>query len=176
MWKKWIVVAGALALAGCFDMQSVQPLWTDETAIQAPLLTGVWQTDMAKEQLIVVKAGERKYRAVYLDEDGKATSYDVRVGKMEGVTIADLLPLQDCVAIPGHAFARIAIDEKSLKLQFLDSERLRAKAVEEKLGVRTGKEQAALTASTAALYSFLRRNLAAEEKTDWDAAFKRVKE
>jgi len=176
VYQKWVAIAGALVLAGCFDMQGVQPLWTDETAIQAPLLTGVWQTDKAKEQLIVVKSGERKYRAVYLDEDGKATSYDVRVGKLEGFSVADLLPLQDCVAIPGHAFARIAVDEKSLKLRFLDSEKLRGKAIEEKLGIRVGKDQAALTASTAALFSFLRRNVAAEEKMEWDATFQRVKE
>jgi hypothetical protein len=176
IWVGILVACSPLALCGCFDLPSVYPLYTDQTAVAEPRLAGAWQTQDGKEQMFVRLTGDREYRLTYLDDDGEATLWKLRLVKLGETPAADMMQVKDGDLIPLHHFLALAFDGAALKVWFLDSSPLRQMAGKEGLGYVRGKEdEVVLTAPTASLAAFLQKNLADEMKRDADLEFHALK-
>jgi len=175
--KIWIVLlaGAALASSGCFDMPSVYPLYTEQTAMAEPRLTGDWQSRDSKEQMFVRLTGDRKYRVIYIDDKGEGSVWELRVVKLSETPVADMMQARE-TDIPAHHFLALSFDGATLKVWFLDSSQLRGKAGEEGLAyVRGKKDEVVLTAPSASLAAFLGKNLAEEVKRAPDAEFLALK-
>jgi hypothetical protein len=167
-----LLVAAMLTLSGCFEMPSVYPLYSDQTAVSEPRLVGAWQTRDGKEQMFVRQSGDREYRLTYLDEKGEASLWQIRVVKLGEIPVADMIAVKDDAGIPAHYFLAFSFDGAALKVCFLDSSALREKAGKEGLAYVRGKnDEVVLTAPTASLTAFLRKNLAEEMKRKADEEF-----
>jgi hypothetical protein len=167
-----MLVAAMLALTGCFDMPSVYPLYTDQTAVAEPRLVGAWQTKDGSEQMFVRQTGDREYRLTYMDDKGEASLWLFRVVRLSETPVADMMRVQDDSNIPAHHFLGFSFEGVVLKMWFLDSSPLREKAGKEGLAyVRGKKDEVVLTATPAALAAFLKQNLAEEMKRNADQEF-----
>ena len=166
-----LLLAATLTLSGCFDMPSVYPLYTDQTAAAEPRLVGAWQTKDGKEQMFVNLTGDREYRLAYIDDESKATQYKLRVAKLGTTSVADVLEVK-ATGIPVHHFLALSFDGPAMKAWFLDSSPLREKAAKEGLAYVHGKkDEVVLTAPTASLAAFLEKNLAEEMSRNADIEF-----
>lgn len=171
-----LLVAAMIALSGCFEMPSVYPLVTDQTAIAEPRLEGAWQVKDEKEYMIIKLSGDRVYQLTYVNDSGEASRWTMRIGKLGETTIADMVPLQDDAGIPAHHFLALSLEGSGLKAWCLDSSVLREKAVKESLAFVQGKKnETIMTAPTASIAPFLQKNLADEMKKDPDIAALRLK-
>jgi hypothetical protein len=167
-----LLVAAMLTLSGCFDMPSVYPLYTGQTAVAEPRILGAWQTKDGKEQMFVKLTDDREYRLTYIDDKGEASLWKVRVIRLGDTSVADMMAIKDDAGIPAHHFLALSFDGAALKVWFLDSSPLREKAGKEGLAYVSGKkDEVVLTAPTAALTAFLKKNLADEMKRDADQEF-----
>ena len=111
IWMGILLVGAMLALSGCFDMPSVYPLYTDQTAVAEPRLVGAWQTKDGKEQMFVKLTGDREYRLTYLDDRGEASLWELRVVKLGETSVADMMAVKDdagysCASFPGAVLRR----------------------------------------------------------------------
>jgi hypothetical protein len=176
IWMGILLVAAMLPLSGCFDMPSVYPLYTDQTAVAEPRLVGAWQTKDGKEQMFVKLTGDREYRLTYIDDKGEGSLWELRVAKLGETSVADMMAVKDNAGIPAHHFLALSFDGAALKVWFLDSSPLREKAGKEGLAyVRGKKDEVVLTAPTASLTAFLKKNLAEEMRKDADQEFLALK-
>jgi hypothetical protein len=172
--KLWIgvLVVTMLVCSGCFNMPSVYPLYTTQTAVSEPRLVGAWQTKDGKEQMFIKPSGDREYRLTYLDDKGEASLWELRVVKLGEISVADMMAVKNDVDIPAHHLLALSFDGAALKSWFLDSSPLREKAGSEGLAyVRGKKDEVVLTAPTAAVAAFLKENLADEIKGNPDQEF-----
>ena len=173
IWTGALLIAAMLMVSGCFDMPSVYSPCTDQSAVAEPRLVGAWQTADGKEQMFVKLTGDREYRLTYLDDDGEATLWKLRVAKLGGTPVADLtLAKNDNSIIPAHHFVALSFEGATLKAWFLDSGALRETAGKEGLGyIRGKKDEVVLTAQTSDIAAFLEKNLAGEMKRSPDQEF-----
>jgi hypothetical protein len=177
VWMGILLVAAMITSSGCFDMPSVYPLYTDQTAVAEPRLVGAWQTKDGKEQMFVKLIDHREYRFTYIDDKGEASLWELRFVKLGEVSVADMTAVKhDSSIIPAHHFLALSFDNAALKVWFLDSSPLREKAGKEGLAyVRGKKDDVVLTAPPTALTAFLKKNLADEMKKDADQEFVALK-
>ena len=176
IWMGILLVAAMVPLSGCFDMPSVYPLYTDQTAVAEPRLVGAWQSKNGKEQMFVKLTGDREYRLTYINDKGEGLPWELRVGKLGEASVADIMAVKDNGDIPAHHFLALSFDGAALKVWFLDSSPLREKAGKEGLAyVRGKKDEVVLTAPTALLTAFLKKNLADEMRRDADEEFLALK-
>ncbi len=173
--KSWIglvLIFTPIVFCSCFDMPSVYPLYTDQTAVAEPRLVGAWQTKDGNNQMFIKLTGDRRYRLTYLDDGGEASLWEFRVVKLGETSLADMMRMLEGDLIPLHHFLALSFDGGLLKVWFLDSSPLRERAGREGLAyVRDKKDEVVLTATTGALIAFLKRNLADEMKKDTDQEF-----
>jgi hypothetical protein len=169
IWMGILTVAAMLTLSGCFELPSVYPLYTDQTAVAEPRLVGAWQTTDGKEQVFVKVTGDREYRFTYVDDKGEASVWEMRVVKLGETLVADLLAMKEDAGIPAHHFLALSLEGGGLRAWFLDSDKLRQLAGQEGLAYVSGeKSEGVLTAPTEALRAFLQKNVAEEMKQDAD--------
>jgi hypothetical protein len=167
-----LIVAWMLTLSGCFDMPSVYPLYTDQTAVAEPRLVGAWQTKNGEEQIFVKLTGDREYRLTYINDKGEASLWRVHVIKLGEIPIADMVAITDDANIPAHHFLALSFQGAQLKSWYLDSSSLREQAAKDGLAyVHDKKDDVVLTAPTASVAAFLRRHLADEMKKNADLEF-----
>jgi hypothetical protein len=167
-----LLVATMLPLSGChFELPSVYPLYTDQTAVAEPRLVGAWQTKDGKEQMFVNLTGDRQYRLAHIDENGEALQWKLRVVILGETLVADVMAGKDDSAIPAHHFLALSFDGETLKVWFLDSSPLREKAGKEGLAAMPDKNKVVLTAPTASLAEFLKKNIAEEMKKSADMEY-----
>ncbi len=172
IWIGLVLTFTPIVFCSCFDMPSVYPLYTDQTAVAEPRLVGAWQTKDGNGQMFVKMTGDRRYRLTYLDDNGEASLWEFRVVKLGQASVADMMRMQEGDLIPLHHFLALSFDGGLLKVWFLDSSPLRERAGREGLAyVRDKKDEVVLTATTASLIDFLKRNLADEMKKDADLEF-----
>ncbi len=173
VWMGILLVAAMITLSGCFDMPSVYPLYTDQTAVTEARVVGAWQTKDGKEQMFVKLTGDRDYRLTYIDDKGEASLWELRFVKLGEISVADMMAVKnDAATIPAHHFLALSFDDAALRVWFLDSSPLREKAGKEGLAyVRGKKDEVVMTAPPTALTTFLKKNLADEMKRDADQEF-----
>jgi len=178
--RVWIgipLVAAMMASSGCFEMPSVYPLYTDQTALGEPRLVGAWQTKDGTEQMFVKLIGDRDYRLTYIDDKGEGSLWEVRLVKLGDRLVADMMPIKSGAGtIPAHHFLALSFDKAALRVWFLDSSLLREKAGKEGLAyVRGKKDEVVLTAMPTGLTAFLKKNLDDEIGRDADQEFVALK-
>ena len=82
-----IVLCG---LVGCLPT-SINPLYTDKDLVFDPALVGVWRDkDDPKGTWTFEKAGEKSYKFVYAESDGKVGQFDARLKEDRGRAIPRL--------------------------------------------------------------------------------------
>jgi hypothetical protein len=169
----FLLAVATIASSGCFDMPSLYPLVTDLTAIAEPRLVGDWQSKDGGEQMFVKLSGDREYRLTYVDDQGEASAWVLRVAKLGETPVADMMTIKDdSSTIPAHHFLALSFDRGTLKMWFLDSSQLREKVVKEGLPFMRGKKDRwVLTAPTESIVEFLKKNLADEIKRNADQEF-----
>jgi len=167
-----LLVAAMLTLSGCFDMPSVYPLYTDQTAVAEPRLVGAWQTQDGRDQIFVKLTGDREYRLTHINDKGEASLWRLRVIKLGETSVADMVAITEDASIPAHHFLALSFQGAPLKVWYLDSSPLRERAAREGLAYVHGKkDEVVLTAPTALLTPFLQKNLADEMNKNADLEF-----
>jgi hypothetical protein len=171
-----LLAAAMLASYGCFDMPSLHPIFTEQTAIAEPRLVGAWESMDGKEQMFVKLSGDCEYRLTYLDDEGEASLWELHVVKVGDALVADMMAIRDdSTMIPAHHLFALSFAGGSLKAWFLDSNQLREKAVKEGLAYIRAKDKVVMTASAESITAFLKKNLADEMKGKVDKEFQRLK-
>jgi hypothetical protein len=171
----WAVIGAMLTLTGCFDMPSVAPLYTKQTAVAEPAFAGYWLAKEGKESMYVRKDNDNGYKATYIDDKGEVTPWDVHLVRMGDVLVADVMASKEDAGIPAHHFMALAVSGTALKAYFVDSDELRKKAAQDGLAYVSEDKKTVLTGTTAALAAFVKKNLASEMKKNPDLEFSRVR-
>jgi hypothetical protein len=172
IWIGVLLAAVLLTSVGCFEMPSVYPLYTDQSVVAEPRLVGAWQSKDGKDQIFIRLAGDREYRLTHINDEGEASRWELRLVKLGGVPVADMVSVTGDASIPAHHFLALSFDKTAMKIRHLDSKPLREKAAKEGLAyVRDKKGESVITAPTAAIVAFLGKNLPDEMKKDADMEF-----
>ena len=167
-------------LAGCLPT-SINPLYTDKDLVFDPALVGVWSDkDDSKETWTFEKAGEKSYKFVYAESDGKVGQFDTRLLKIGDARFLDFFPDESGIAemnrsdfykmhlIRTHSLLRVSQIEPTLQMTPLDLKWLREFLGKNPHTIRHEKigdgddAQIVLTASTPELQKFVLAHLKTE--------------
>src|SRR5690349_9986798 len=120
--KTIVLAAAALLLTGC--VPSLNPLYTDRDLTTDTHLPGTWSM---KEGSMAVTVDGRGYKVVYTvkEKPEQALTYAAHVLKLGDSLFVDILPtpsedLPCYPCMPMHMFAKLVIEENSLRLNLLD--------------------------------------------------------
>ena len=172
-----IVLCG---LVGCLPT-SINPLYTDKDLVFEPALVGVWRDkDDPKGTWTFEKAGEKSYKFVYAESDGKVGQFDARLLKIGDARFLDFFPDESGIEemnrsgfykihlVRTHSFLRVSQIEPILQMTPLDLKWLREFLGKNPRAIRHEKigdgddAQIVLTASTAELQKFVLTHLKTE--------------
>ncbi len=84
---KLLTLSFLFMLAGC--VPSLNPLYTDQDLIFDSALLGVWTDKDSKETWAFTEAGEKEYKLLYTEEDGRKGEFKAHLLKIEGKTFLD---------------------------------------------------------------------------------------
>jgi len=124
---KLVTLSFLLMFAGC--VPSLNPLYTDQDLIFDAALLGVWTDKDSKETWELMKAGEKQYKLVYTDEDGKTGEFTAHLLKIDRETFLDLTPIKRFLPqndfYNGHfltvySFAQISQTAPTIQISFLE--------------------------------------------------------
>jgi hypothetical protein len=157
-----------LMLAGC--VPSLHPLYTDADVIFDPALVGVWAEKDSRESWAFTREGEKQYRLVYTDENGRRGEFIAHLLKAEGQRFLDLFPVEPYLQqndfyrghlLPVHTFLLISQIEPTLRMSCLDPEWLKRFLARNQAAIRHEKldDEILLTASPKQLQKFLLTHL-----------------
>jgi len=119
----------ALVLVGC--VPSLHPLYTEEDLVFDPALVGVWSGEGSTETWAFTKSGEKVYRLVYTDREGKTGPFDAHLLSVDGRLYLDLFPADLEIPendfykghlLPVHTFMRVKEIGSSLRMAPLSPE------------------------------------------------------
>jgi len=184
-----IATLGAAALL-CSCIPSVNPFYTDKDVVFDARLPGVWRESGGKDQSQpevwkFEKSGDKAYKLVVTDKDGKQGQFDAHLFKLKQENFLDLIPgdcdyatnQADLVAFamfPGHLLVRVPQLGPELKLAFFNFDWLE-KYLKQNPGalahhteVEPGKDSGriVLTAGTRDLQRFVLKHLGEGELFD----------
>lgn len=177
-----VVAVVLLMLTGCLPT-SLEPLYTEKDLVSNDGLVGRWtgKDDNDKEVWEFTSAGDKQYRLVITDEEGKKSELDIRLVKLGDNLFLDMFPAQgplekmNAGGMYGfhlaqlHSFFKVEIKDKQLVFHFFDLERL-TKMLQEKpdlIPSYVTKDRLIFTASTEVLQKFVIQQ-AAEPKAFGD--------
>ena len=172
-----IVLAALCGITGCLPT-SINPLYTDKDLVFDPALVGVWsEKEESKETWSFEKAGEKEYKVLYTEDDGKTGQFEGHLLKIGDTRFLDLFPDESGIEemkrggfykvhfLRTHSFLKVAQIEPALQLTALDLKWLREflktnpKAIRhEKIG-EGDDAQIVLTDSTPELQKFVQKLL-----------------
>src|SRR5437867_5181517 len=131
------LVGTAWLMAGCFPT-SINPLYTEQDLVFEPALAGVWrgdgEGDAAKEIWAFEKAGDKAYKLVHTDKDGRTGQFEVHRLKLGDTFFLDFFPvvggdqetnrneIYQFHFVPLHSFAKVSRTDSALQLSFLSLE------------------------------------------------------
>jgi len=169
------------ALAGC--VPSLNPLYTEKDLVFDPALLGVWGEANAKETWTFEKAGEKKYKLLQTDNDGRTGEFEVHLLKLKDHYFLDLYVTEPggekwspndlargaIIMRPGHLFLKVTQIQPTLKMAMLDLDWLQKLLEKDPRAVRHEKIrfgsanekdfQLVLTAETKELQRFILKNV-----------------
>lgn len=127
--RKFLVMAilGIIVLfSGC--VPSLHPLYTKDDLIFSPNLLGEWSEKNSKETWLFTKEGEKEYKLVHTDEEGKQGEFEVHLLKVKGRLFLDLFPeapdlkeneFYQIHLLPVHTFMLVKQIEPTLQMATL---------------------------------------------------------
>ena len=127
---KWFLPSLLLMLAGC--VPSLHPLYTDQAVIFDQSVLGVWAEDDSKETWALTRGGEKEYRLVHTDEDGKKGEFIAHLLKVEGRMFLDLYPVEPendfyrDYLLRTHTFVVVLQTALTIRISFLEPEWLKS--------------------------------------------------
>jgi len=154
-----------IVLAGC--VPSLHPLYTKQDLIFDPALVGEWSGKNSNDTWTFTKSGEKEYKLVYTDGEGKTGEFVVHLVKLEGRLFLDLYPQEPELKendfykmhlLPVHTFMKVQQIEPTLQMAILNPDWIKTFLQEHPDAVRHEKldqDYIVLTASTKELQSFL---------------------
>ncbi len=160
-----------LLLAGC--VTSLNSLYTEQNLFFDAALLGVWTDKDSKETLELTKAGEKQYKLVYTDEEGKTGEFTAHLLKIDGKTFMDLTPIKPILPqndfykdhfLSVHSFAQISQTAPTVQISFLEPEWIKKFVAKNSTAINHAKmgDDILLTASPKQLQKFLLANLNTE--------------
>jgi len=129
---KWFLPGFLSLLAGC--VPSLHPLYTDQDVIFDQSVLGMWAEDNSKETWALTRDGEKEYKLIHTDEDGKKGEFVAHLLKVEGRMFLDLYPVEPELPqndfyrghlLLVHRFAAVLQTEPAILISSLDSEWLK---------------------------------------------------
>jgi len=159
-----IVLAALTVLAGC--VPCLRAIYTDEGVVFKPELVGVWSQPHQKETWQFTAAGEKSYRLVQTDKEGRKGAFSAHLVKLEGALFLDLSPetkdlpgnnFSRCYLYPLHTFFLVEELGSALRLSAMDGKWLEKCLKRNPAAIRHERIKGSimLTASTAELQEFL---------------------
>src|SRR6266571_3412303 len=171
-----LVSALLFGLSGCIPT-SLNPL-TGQDLVFDPALIGVWRGEgNAKETWAFEKAGDKEYKFVYTEEDGKAGQFEAHLLKLGNTQFLDFFPDESGIEemnrsgfykvhlLRTHSFLKVTRIEPALQMAPLDLKWLREflgknpKAVRHHEVGEGDDAQIVLTDSTPELRKFVENHL-----------------
>jgi hypothetical protein len=154
---RFFVPVLAIALTGCGDLPSVEPLATPENTIFDPALIGAWSTGDAV--IISQKDADQSYRISWIATDSQDAPRVVRMeGRLAQVGDRRILDLTSsnpgAFAIQCHVFLLVTPVTGGLKVSFIDSKWIRG-LVKNSLESFTQGDHPVITAPSAKIAAFL---------------------
>ena len=113
-------------MAGCIP--SLHPLYTEQDLIFDPALVGQWAEKDSKESWTFTKSGEKEYKLLYVDGDGKKGEFVVHLLTFNEQRFLDLFPEDPGLEqnsfyklhlLPVHTFLRLKEIEPALQMDVL---------------------------------------------------------
>ena len=159
-------LAAMLAFGGC-AAKSFAPVVDKQDRVVDPRLVGTWHSD--DQQSVVIEERDSDYAIRYTENDGKAGSFDARLGRLGNRWILDLSPAGSSVAtasdaykallLPLHTFVIIDAIGARMEASLVKSDSLEAYLAREPTAVGHTKvdDGLVLTAPTPELRAFLER-------------------
>lgn len=145
-----LVLGLLLALAGCYPVPSLHPLYTEDELVFETGLVGIWATADGKQMAVFEDAGEKSYRVSYSTEgDGSRawSRYEAHLVRLGNHLFLDVYPDKKTYEamiepqaywplVRTHTFYRLTLDRDTLQVAYLDDEGLKKKlsAAEVNLG------------------------------------------
>ena len=166
------IVLSVLILAGCIP--SLHEIYTEDDVVFDPALVGTWNQADGQGRWEFSRSGEKAYRLVHSDKDGRKGAFVVHLVKIGDLRFLDLYPedpklelneLYQFHLLPAHTFMHVPQVEPTLKLSVLNPEWLEKLLEQDPDAIRHEKvkDRLVLTASTAELQAFLTRHHATED-------------
>lgn len=165
---KLVTLNFLLILAGCTS--SLHELYTGEDLIFDSALLGVWVDKDSKETWEMTKAGEKQYKLLYTDDDGKSGEFIAHLVKVEGKKFLDITPVKPVLSqndfyqdhfLRVHSFAQITETGSTVQISFLEPEWLKTMLAKNPAAIRHEKigGEVFLTAPPKELQKFLLAHL-----------------
>jgi hypothetical protein len=168
--RDFIALTLLMVMCGCIE--SLHPFYTEKDLVFEPALVWTWGEagSDSKESWAFTPSGEKAYRLVVTDSDGRSGAFEAHLASLEGALILDLYPVDP--ELPSstfykdhlqkvHSFVRVVKVGPVLTMSVLDVTwleqflRKNPKALKHE---RT-EDGILLTASTAELQAFILKHL-----------------
>jgi len=178
--KKILLALAVIAwcgVIGCIPT-SINPLYTEQDLVFDPALIGVWRgKGDAKETWAFEKAGDKEYKFVYTEEDGKTGRFEAHLLKLGNTQFLDLFPDESGIEdmdrsgfykvhlLRTHSFLKVTRIAPALQMAPLDLKWLREFLGKHPKAIRHHKigegddAQIVLNASTPELRKFVQKHL-----------------
>jgi hypothetical protein len=158
-----------LTFGGCV-VPSLQPFYADKDVAFDPTLLGTWCGGEGKETWEFTKHGERGYKLLYTDEDGKQERFVVYRFRLMGNNLLDLYPEEPEPQASDfykhhllrlHTFLLVLQSEPTVRITTLDPDWLQRFLANDASALRHQRvaERLILTASTPELQNFILAHL-----------------
>lgn len=168
---RMLTISFLLALTSC--VASLHPLYTDQDLIFDSSLLGTWTDADSKETWTFSRGGEKEYRLVYTDEDGKTGEFTARLLSAAGERFLNLTPANPLLAqndyfkghfLPTHTFVKISQVSGANQFSYLEPKWLKTYLDKNPTAIRhqTVSGEIILTASPREMQNFLLRHLNTE--------------
>ena len=175
-----LVLVALCGLIGCIPT-SINPLYTGEDLVFDPALVGVWsEKGDSKETWAFEKAGDKEYKLVYTENDGKIGRFEAHLLRLGHTQFLDLFPDESGIEemdrsgfykvhlLRTHSFLKVTQIEPALQMAPLDLKWLREFLGKNPKAIRHHKigegddAQIVLTDSTPELRKFVEKHLKTE--------------
>jgi hypothetical protein len=121
-----VLILAGCALAGCSGVGSVHPIYTPDDTVALSGMVGTWSPEDKEDKLVISPGENGGFKLRFWDEHGVLNNFDVHLTKIGGVLFGDLLSrdgVKDApLSMPVHLFARVELDQHTLKLQSAKAE------------------------------------------------------
>jgi hypothetical protein len=147
------ILAGAAVMTGCGPVLSIHPLYTQEDLVSDIPLEGTWAEQDDNQVWQIHKSGDG-YEAI---NAATAERFSVHLLRLKGVRFLDITSRSEGLAIPGHLFAKVWMEDGALRIAMMKDDWLKQMA-QDGLGpqsVMDPDKDVILTAPTRELQDFV---------------------